>query len=1213
MIRKSVAPRRSAQIPLCLAIAMALGSTATIASAPGGVSASIGQARVLVPSDAATSAEQAGAQLLHDYGAFRLYRVDAARLSSLQGNGMAPELTANTIEFNTVSLDTTGAPPDVPAAFRASAGDGPSLRVVQFPGPIAREWVDALQRTGAHIVQYIPNNAYVVLADAGVARTLDDKAARGEDLQYSGPYEPYYKLGSTLAERVNSLSAARKIPLTVQVVSWDGNAATKAAIERLAGKQGGWQDLSGVEALTFDATEGDIATLAKMRDVFAVEEHLEPHKMDERQAQILAGNFSPNYAQPSGPGYLAWMASLGFPTDPAEYPVVDVVDDGLGNGSAVNGAGDRILTKDGDGVTTRVLNVRNCSADANGDGKAGHGHLNTGVVGGYDLRVNSPFVDPLGYQRGLGINPYARLAHTKVFRNSGSWSTTKCSSNDSVADLVQKQLDDGAAISSNSWGANSNTYNAEARSYDIATRDSGSAAGNQPLVFIFAAGNAGPSASSVGTPATAKNVITVGASENYRPTDESGNWNDSVCGTGPTDADNAMDASDYSSRGPAKGSRTKPEVIAPGTHVQSTASTDPTYDGTGVCDKYRPLNQTIFAGSTGTSHATPAVSGMASLVYYWLRTHYADNAPSAAMIKAYFMAHPIYLTGTYANDTLPSNVQGYGMPNLGVAFDTSTQRLVSDQEHVLTGTGQTWTWSGIVADPAKPLRITMAYSDAPGATTGNPQVNNLDLKVVVNGVTYLGNRFSGQWSTTGGSADANNNYEAVFLPPGTTGNVDITVTATNIAGDGVPNSGTTTDQDFALVCANCTAPSGDNHPPVATDDSYSTDEDTALTVAAPGVLANDSDPDGDTLSASVVANPAHGTLVLSANGGFTYTPASHYYGSDSFTYRAGDGHGGTSDVATVNLTVNHVNHAPVAVDDSYTTTQDAALVIPAPGVLGNDTDADGDTLTAAVGSNPAHGTLVLNASGGFTYTPASGYAGPDSFTYTANDGQTSSAAATVSLTVTGINHAPVAVDDAIVVNQGGTATTLVGGATSVLANDTDADGDTLTATLQVGTTKGTIALAADGTFTYQNNGSSATSDKFIYRACDAHNACSNAQVNITINLNPTLSCSPRDQVVRVGDNVSLPLGTLFADPEGQALTFQASGAPASLTLDPATGVLSGTPVAGDVTASPYTVNVTAQDSDGASTQASLTLTVVDAGDEVFKDGFDGAVAAGVCQ
>ena len=185
---------------------------------------------------------------------------------------------------------------------------------------------------------------------------------------------------------------------------------------------------------------------------------------------------------------------------------------------------------------------------------------------------------------------------------------------------------------------------------------------------------------------------------------------------------------------------------------------------------------------------------------------------------------------------------------------------------------------------------------------------------------------------------------------------------------------------------------------MAANDAYTTDEDTPRTVAAPGVLGNDSDVDGVSLTAVLVTGPAHGTLTLNADGSFTYTPAANYNGPDSFTYQASDGLA-QSTVATVSVTINPVNDAPVAVNDTYTTTQDTPLTVPAPGVLGNDTDVDGGTLTAALVTGPANGTLTLNADGSFTYTPAAGFSGTDSFTYQASDGTAASAPATVSLTI----------------------------------------------------------------------------------------------------------------------------------------------------------------------------------------------------------------------
>src|SRR6266487_4294611 len=202
-----------------------------------------------------------------------------------------------------------------------------------------------------------------------------------------------------------------------------------------------------------------------------------------------------------------------------------------------------------------------------------------------------------------------------------------------------------------------------------------------------------------------------------------------------------------------------------------------------------------------------------------------------------------------------------------------------------------------------------------------------------------------------------------------------------------------------------------NQAPTATNDAYTVAEDTPLTVAAPGVLANDTDPDGDALSAALASGPSHGTLTLNANGSFTYTPAANFNGSDSFTYRASDG-ATASNPATVSITVTALNDAPAAADDTYSTAEDTVLTVAAPGVLGNDTDLDGTTLSAVVVTGPAHGTLTLNEDGSFTYTPDANYNGPDSFTYRASDGTTASNPATVTITVSAVNDTPAAADDA---------------------------------------------------------------------------------------------------------------------------------------------------------------------------------------------------------
>jgi hypothetical protein len=213
------------------------------------------------------------------------------------------------------------------------------------------------------------------------------------------------------------------------------------------------------------------------------------------------------------------------------------------------------------------------------------------------------------------------------------------------------------------------------------------------------------------------------------------------------------------------------------------------------------------------------------------------------------------------------------------------------------------------------------------------------------------------------------------------------------------SDGTVNSASAATVSITVGGPA--NHAPVANNDSYSTDFNTALTIAASGVLANDTDQDGNSLTVASVSNPGHGTLQAFANGSFTYTPNSGYSGADSFTYFVSDGTTNSASAATVSITVGGpIDHAPVANNDSYSTSFNTALTIAASGVLANDTDQDGNSLTVSSVSNPGHGTLQAFANGSFAYTPNSGYSGPDSFTYFANDGTLNSAsAATVSITV----------------------------------------------------------------------------------------------------------------------------------------------------------------------------------------------------------------------
>jgi len=212
-----------------------------------------------------------------------------------------------------------------------------------------------------------------------------------------------------------------------------------------------------------------------------------------------------------------------------------------------------------------------------------------------------------------------------------------------------------------------------------------------------------------------------------------------------------------------------------------------------------------------------------------------------------------------------------------------------------------------------------------------------------------------------------------------------------------------------------------NQAPVATNDAYNTDEDTTLSIFAPGVLGNDTDVDtpAASLTAILVTGPSHAaSFTLNADGSFSYTPEANFNGADSFTYKANDG-ANDSNVAMVTIAVNPVNDAPVAQNDNYTVAEDSVLSVAAPGVLDNDTDPDlGQTLTVEVVSGPTHAlAFTLNADGSFAYTPQANFFGVDTFTYRAFDGTAYSNVAMAQIAVTNVNNAPVAQAQSVSTNQ----------------------------------------------------------------------------------------------------------------------------------------------------------------------------------------------------
>ncbi len=740
-----------------------------------------------------------GATLVGDYGSFLVYRVasaNAAAAAALPGAQLRPDF--DTVLLRRGAIDTTAGRRQQVGIAIAETVPQRHLGIVQLPGPVNDGGRAALLATGASIVHYLPQNAYIVWT-SGPEQCAAILAQVGDGKSFG--FFDDFTAADALSPQLDN-AAAKK----------DGSVDITVQVYNVSAKPGAFDHVAPVMALatavfappstvldglytnmTISVPAAMLGVIAAMDAVVNVEPYIVPTTNSERQAQEMAGNLNAGGTAAAGAGYLDWLAARQFPTTPAAYPLLTVVYDGIDNGT-VNPV-DQVLREAGlSAGASRVLSNFNATSDVGANSVGGHGHLNSTIAMGFDVGLG--VLDAGLYTRGLGINPYGRTAGTRIFNSTGTYNLTNVGNSDSG--LIQAEYAQGADMSTNSWGAAvGGAYSASAQAYDAGTRDASSiVAGSQPLFFIFSAGNSGSGGTTIGSPGTAKNVLTVGATEG---SDNDGN---DGCATPATAADNIQQIVGFSSRGPCADGRKKPEIVAPGTHVTGRANPAAGYNGTLVCDRYWPGGQTVYARSSGTSHSTPAVAGMASLAWNFLSRSYGITNPSPALLKAYVIHSARYLVAT--GGTLPSPAQGYGFADMDSAFSSSTARLIVDQTIVLGATGQMESITGSIADPTKPVRIALAWTDPAGTTAGSAWVNDLNLTVDVNGTLYKGNVFNGANSVTGGVADSANNYECVFLPAGTVGPITVTVSAANLPGNGVPGNDDATDQDYALVISNMT-------------------------------------------------------------------------------------------------------------------------------------------------------------------------------------------------------------------------------------------------------------------------------------------------------------------------------------------------------------------------------------------------------------------------
>ena len=624
---------------------------------------------------------------------------------------------------------------------------GEDLYLVQMTGPVRAAWLNDLRRDGLLPLQYIHPYTYVVYGrPAGVSRS----AGRGF-VRWTGWFAPEFRLLPQSRRAADWWGA-----VTIAVARAGDPSALEDFLRRLGGRQLESAALDDrfrlynclLPAEAFDA-------VVAFPGVYA----LQPVPQDggtrsELGSQIVAGNV--DFTGQAVPGYLSWLQGLdgGMGLDGSGV-VLAVVDQGT--------------QLDHDDLVARIAP---CVGVTCSQVPSNHGTHVAGILVGDGA---SGLKDFAGFFRGLGVAPGATLVAQSFL---GHYQAPG-----GMLRLMTDSLRNGAVISSNSWGPSSTAlgYDLDTMAVDMGVRDADpEAAGNQQLTYVLAIDNGFGGSKTQGTPDEGKNILPVGST--YAQFDNTG-----------AQRPNPFDLSNNSAHGPAQDGRFLPLVVAPGKAVESTT------------------NGNLHGLLSGTSMAAPRVAGAAAL-FVERHRRLTGLDPSPALVKSALLPVALDLAGHLDADSgllghRFDAKQGWGRMDMAALLDPQVATLYFDGPKHLVESGDRWQRALRVADETKPVRMMLAWTDAPGSGLGGDTpawVNDLDLAVDYGGATYAGNVFgSGGWSVSGGSHDFRNNTEGVMLGPTAAGVFHVQVNAANIAADGVPQRGSDLDQDFALTCYNC--------------------------------------------------------------------------------------------------------------------------------------------------------------------------------------------------------------------------------------------------------------------------------------------------------------------------------------------------------------------------------------------------------------------------